>query len=356
MARAVASRAASAPRLCPASHRWISSTKAGSVANSTAPAPAEVQKRGKDFFYQYPRDSAVWNLFSRLTVFAIACVCKAFVRLRHRSFVLHVDRLQAALKRAREEGRGVITVMNHVSVLDDPLVWGASLPVRTLARVHGLRWAFGARDICFKNKFESLFFSLGRVLSVQRFGRGPDQPAIDCGVYLVSRGSWVHLYPEGFVHQPYEPYAGTLRYFHWGVSRLVLESGPRAPIVLPIYAHGLHNVFPEDRVKRTFGYGWDEPLVYNYGEPLAGDRLDAFRQQWQDAEHTSGEHAGLARDAVRSDVAQFLRAGVLDAKREAVQLVAEDLDPSLGTPQFWKSQTLVKLKGLTVNQKKRKAE
>lgn len=335
------------PLICGASRRISTDPKSAARFDSLD----LVKQRGDAFLYEYPRKNVFWRLLSKITVLSVVTVCKLFVKLRHRTSVLHVERLRAALEQAQREQRGLITIMNHVSILDDPLVWGAALPLRTSLHDSTTRWALGARDICFKNRAESLFFSLGRVLSVERFGRGPDQPAIDCAVSLISRGQWVHIFPEGFVHQPYEPYSGTLRYFHWGVSRLVLESGPNAPLVLPIYARGLDNVFPEDKVKRALGYGFNVPLVYNFGQPVDAGRISEYREKWNAA--TSGEE----QDSVRSEVASFLRKeGLLEAKKEVVKLLEEDNDPRLNTPSFWRGQTLIKTKGLSTTQKKEKKE
>ncbi|KAK2612961.1 Lyso-phosphatidylcholine acyltransferase [Conoideocrella luteorostrata] len=61
--------------------------------------------------------------------------------------------------------------------------------------------------------------------------------------YAANRGSWVHVFPEACCHQ--SP-GNTLRYFKWGVSRLILESDP-APEFIPMFIHGTQNIMPEDR-------------------------------------------------------------------------------------------------------------
>ncbi|KAF4123297.1 monolysocardiolipin acyltransferase [Geosmithia morbida] len=48
--------------------------------------------------------------------------------------------------------RGLLTVCNHVGVLDDPIIWGV-LPFRYSLDPENLRWSLGAHDICFKNKY-----------------------------------------------------------------------------------------------------------------------------------------------------------------------------------------------------------
>ncbi|KAK4135290.1 acyltransferase-like protein [Trichocladium antarcticum] len=186
-------------------------------------------------------------------------------------------------KDAAKRQRGLLTVSNHVSVLDDPVVWGV-LPLKYAFNPSNLRWTLGAADICFKNKGFSAFFSHGQVLPCHRlkhspFG-GPFQPALTQAIRLLSspppavagpypptytttgadshpsplayplyrRHSWVHVFPEGLVHQ----HASTdLRYFKWGLARLILEADP-APDVLPMFIDGTQRIMPEDRTFPRF--------------------------------------------------------------------------------------------------------
>lgn len=74
-------------------------------------------------------------------------VAKAFLALGTRTCEIHglsglVDLLQS-------RRRGVLTVSNHVSVVDEPLCWGV-LPWRTYLTARQMRWTLGASDIVFK--------------------------------------------------------------------------------------------------------------------------------------------------------------------------------------------------------------
>lgn len=97
------------------------------------------------------------------------------------------------------------------------------------------------------------------------------------------KSNWVHIFPEAFVHQVYPPYRYTLRYFHWGVSRLLLESS-RPPIVVPIYAYGFDDIIPEDKepdyslLKRMGKTG----LKVKIGNPLDEEKIGQYRQEWVD--------------------------------------------------------------------------
>ena len=62
--------------------------------------------------------------------------------------------------------------------------------------------------------------------------------------YLRNRYAWIHIFPEGRVHQ--HPNR-TMRYFHWGVARLILEADA-CPDIIPMWIEGTNEILPEDRV------------------------------------------------------------------------------------------------------------
>ncbi|KAL2164217.1 hypothetical protein VTH06DRAFT_3433 [Thermothelomyces fergusii] len=211
--------------------------------------------------------------------------------------------------------RGLLTVSNHISVLDDPVVWGV-LPLGYIFDPTNLRWTLGAADICFSNKFFSTFFSYGQVLPCHRFKHspfgGPFQPAVTQALRLLShppaaspapaseatytttgtdahaaplqaypsrrRYSWVHVFPEGCVHQ----HAATdLRYFKWGLARLILEADP-APDVLPMFIDGTQRVMPEDRGFPRFLPRVGKTVRVAFGEVLDYERtFGDLKRRWE---------------------------------------------------------------------------
>jgi monolysocardiolipin acyltransferase len=88
--------------------------------------------------------------------------------------------------------------------------------------------------------------------------------------YLSRRHAWIHIFPEGFVHQHPQKH---MRYFKWGVSRLILEAEP-CPDVVPMWIEGPQDVMHESRkfprfiprpgktVSVTFGEKLDESVVF----------------------------------------------------------------------------------------------
>lgn len=99
--------------------------------------------------------------------------------------------------------------------------------------------------------------------------------------YSDFKSNWVHIFPEAFVHQVYPPHRYTLRYFKWGVARMILES-TRPPIIVPIYAYGFDEVIPEDKeddynfLKRL----GKSKLRVKVGQPLNDEDIAKFREEW----------------------------------------------------------------------------
>lgn len=97
--------------------------------------------------------------------------------------------------------------------------------------------------------------------------------------YPSRRFSWVHIFPEGMIHQHPNK---VMRYFKWGVARLILEAEP-CPDVLPIWIDGPQEVMHGNR-------SWPRPLP-RAGKDVSvtfGDLVDTekvfgpFRQRWND--------------------------------------------------------------------------
>lgn len=96
--------------------------------------------------------------------------------------------------------------------------------------------------------------------------------------YLQNRHSWVHVFPEGAVHQHATV---DMRYFKWGVSRLVLESEP-TPDIVPIFIDGNQHLMPEDRKFPRPVPRVGARISMAFGEKLdAEERFGDLRQRWK---------------------------------------------------------------------------
>jgi len=140
----------------------------------------------------------------------------------------------------RRSGQGMITVMNHVTTIDDPaavavflkpseLTWGVR---------ENVRWTLCATDRCFKNKVVGQVLRWGKVLPVER-GKGVHQPGMDAVVELLDQGEWVHVFPEGRRSRD-----GRLqRPLRTGVGRLVADAKV-SPVIVPVFHRGIDQVLP----------------------------------------------------------------------------------------------------------------
>ena len=82
------------------------------------------------------------------------------------------ENLYKALE-GRPKDTPLITVTNHHSCMDEPLIWGC-LKNKHLTNNSLMRWALAAHDICFSNKLHALFFAFGKSIPIVR-GDGPNQ-------------------------------------------------------------------------------------------------------------------------------------------------------------------------------------
>ncbi|KAK1314697.1 N-acylphosphatidylethanolamine synthase [Acorus calamus] len=158
------------------------------------------------------------------------------------------------LVRSRPSGRPLLTVSNHMSTLDDPLMWGFKGFPTMDARL--ARWVLAAEDICFKNMVLSYFFRLGKCIPITR-GGGIYQDNMNDALDILSDGGWLHTFPEGKVLQE----NGPIRRLKWGTASLIARA-PITPTVLPIVHCGFEKVMPE---KFLFGR---RPLL-----PLCGKKI-----------------------------------------------------------------------------------
>jgi monolysocardiolipin acyltransferase len=139
--------------------------------------------------------------------------------------------------------------------------------------------------------------------------------------YLTRRHSWVHIFPEGMIHQTEDR---IMRYFKWGVSRLILESEPM-PDVVPIFIEGFDNIMHETRTFPRFIPRPFKNVTVTFGEKLDTEEVFGdLRRRWQQLranEQTAGAQleVGVLNDALKySDEAVSLRKECTLRMRKAV--------------------------------------
>ena len=158
----------------------------------------------------------------------------------------------------------LITLSNHISCIDDPVLWGNLLPFNYyFTQTEDVRWVGAAVDICFSRPWHSTFFSLGKTFPIVR-GAGLNQPAMQYAWALLKHNQWLHLFPEGRVMRDDNQQVISNKdrgyNFKWGISKLILDYFKSSQIagaacdehsgvirILPLYHLGMDKVLPIGR-------------------------------------------------------------------------------------------------------------
>ncbi|GAA5969231.1 hypothetical protein JCM11641_007518 [Rhodosporidiobolus odoratus] len=239
---------------------------------------------------------------------------KLFLKAGTRS--VRVEGLPAFLDALQSE-RGVLTVSNHISVVDEPFTWGV-LPLQNFLNSRTLRWTLGASDVMFNGKWDRWFFEKGQVIETFR-GKGIYQKAIDESVEKLDAGQWVHMYPEGRIKQET---LHELRRLKWGVSRMLMEC-ERPPLIIPIFLRGFEQVMDEPRVWPRYLPNFGKDITILFGQPLnhvVDPLVDAYRAKyptpwrpstydWPVGQDLQEEPAEIGR--MRSEIAEAMRQGLM---------------------------------------------
>lgn len=141
------------------------------------------------------------------------------------------ERFEALRERG---GRGLLTLSNHVSMFDDPL-----LPCNFgLPKYSEVRWVAADALNFFSNPWKAWLFTAGKAVPIVR-GGGVDQPGFRFLLERLKEGEWVHIFPEGKrTRKPVGMMADELK---GGIGMLMAEA---QPIALPFYHYGMHDVLP----------------------------------------------------------------------------------------------------------------
>ncbi|KAG0173430.1 hypothetical protein DFQ28_010948 [Apophysomyces sp. BC1034] len=212
------------------------------------------QSIASQYVAPYPEPGMLWNMGRTAVMGGVGLFAKFFLRYLADTEVYGLDGFVEVVEHDRD--RGLITVSNHLSVWDDPLLWGV-LPASVLCSIHKMRWVLSAADICYTTRPKGIFFSWGQAIPTIR-GIGIFQPAVDYAIHKCNTNGWIHIYPEGYVNQ-----SGTMVRFKWGVSRIIMES-ERCPLVIPIWHEGMQHVRPlQGPFVRLF-----QPVTVVFGDPI----------------------------------------------------------------------------------------
>ncbi|KAK6928760.1 Phospholipid/glycerol acyltransferase [Dillenia turbinata] len=202
----------------------------------------------------------------RKIIFLAVGACAKIVATLLNSTSVHNAETLVHLVQSRPPGVPLITVSNHMSTVDDPVMWGFRGFPSTNANL--ARWVLAAEDICFRNTIHSYFFRLdwtGKCIPITR-GAGIYQEHMNEALDRLSDGAWLHTFPEGKVSQEVAP----IRRLKWGTASLIVRA-PVTPIVLPIVHRGFEEVMPENYL---FGRRPPFPLCNRKIKIVIGDPLE----------------------------------------------------------------------------------
>ncbi|EAW14330.1 tafazzin [Aspergillus clavatus NRRL 1] len=164
--------------------------------------------------------------------------------------------------------------------------------------------------------------------------------------YACNSYSWVHIFPEGMIHQAPNK---TMRYFKWGVARLILEAS-ECPDVVPIWLEGFDQVMHESREFPRFLPRVGKDISITFGKKVDSEAVFGdMRRRWRDikakAEMDSPETRDLplgvlSEELLHGEEAVELRKEVTKKVRDLVLEVRRtrglsDEDPKQGLVETW---------------------
>ncbi|GAB5370397.1 hypothetical protein AAMO2058_001489400 [Amorphochlora amoebiformis] len=219
-----------------------------SLAEEGKRDPDLALKVAKGYHKTLQDDSFYARLCQSLTIGTLGFVAHTFMHVLNETKIENSKVLQDAAYKRRPEykDRGLITVSNHVSAFDDPLIPAAMWSIPRMFSPYELRYVFCSIDRCFKKYWLGRMLTSVKVIPVER-GGGLDQ----------SRD-------EG----------KTLKKLKVGVAALVVSADVPPPVI-PFYHHGMHNVLPVGAQSLKTG----NKIRIVVGEPIFFDDLIRLHRQ-----------------------------------------------------------------------------
>lgn len=233
------------------------------------------------------RSQILWKIGSSIVCPLVGTFSKVMTDWLNKFEVYNREILYNALDK-RPADRPLVTVCNHNSCLDDPLIWG-TLKWWDVVRASRVRWSIAAHDICFTQMSHAIFFGFGKTVPVIR-GKGVYQKALDFCIERLNKGEWIHIFPEGKVNVTRE-----FMRIKWGVGRLIAECKV-CPIVIPMWHVGMDSVLPNVEPYRP-NRGKRVTLVF--GEPI---QLEGVVEQLKKDNKSDVEQRKTITDIIQEEL------------------------------------------------------
>ena len=200
----------------------------------------------------------------------------AFIVRVQNKFRTHRLKTLTDLVWKRPHKRGLLSVSNHLSVMDDPGLFAACLPWWRLPNSK-FRWTICTEDVFFANPFVQKLLGAGNGLPLDRSG-SLEQPMFQRFQEKLDNGNWCHIFPEGRVWQRWR-YNDTdthLGKFKFGVGKLIAHC-KNQPIVVPFFHKGMDMVVPEKVTKNLKKPSVPKSLIPKTGQDVTmwvGEPID----------------------------------------------------------------------------------
>ncbi|KAI9815179.1 MAG: hypothetical protein M1826_002093 [Phylliscum demangeonii] len=142
--------------------------------------------------------------------------------------------------------------------------------------------------------------------------------------YLSRRHSWIHIFPEGKVHQHPDK---AMRYFKWGVARLILEADP-IPRVVPMWIEGVNEVMDEARSAPRWVPRLGKRIRVVFGQEIdCNEVFGDLRRRWKELRSQEGVGNDSSQAEDGRETATVMEVGILSHRLkygdEAVELRIE---------------------------------
>eukprot|EP00124_Ichthyophonus_hoferi_P006000 Ihof_evm2s1108 gene=Ihof_evmTU2s1108 len=112
-------------------------------------------------FWPFPNTSSlVWRTVSRLQMGLVATLCKVFLKTCTVK-VYNLNTLYEHIEKLKGSGTSLLTVCNHKSCCDDPMIWGL-LRLGHIWSLKHMRWSLAAQDMCFTTWVTATISALGQ--------------------------------------------------------------------------------------------------------------------------------------------------------------------------------------------------
>jgi monolysocardiolipin acyltransferase len=264
-------------------------------------------------------DSIIHKVTQGAAIFMVTALSRVFMEILNDTKIVgnldHYNRFMQLVYAGNDRKRGMITVSNHTSVFDDPVL--QSTIVRFI-HPDKMRWGICKESICFSNPAVASFTGAGKVVPI-KVGAGLEQFAFKGFARRLADGDWVHIYPEAaciqsgslgryqLVGTRKEESAKKIGLLKWGVGklagRIAFGEDDLPPIIIPYYHVGMDKIKPQKNLPGDNGLAdpWYIPgrvghqVRVFFGPPIVIDDIIA------EFEKKTGRKRRLARVQRDSD-------------------------------------------------------